>query len=358
MPLGKFTRGLMPHSSGSKPPRIVKPAPKKRAPSWLPVAASTLVLVLGFFSLPSILAVDLSLSQQIHQPQPQFTVTVDPANKTIITDPQVEALLNTKPSTLTAAASQAGNIFTWVAVAIANSPAYRQLAGANTLFVVIKPGFRDEQVAAAIGGTLGWKPAQIKEFLKAADARDTSLPDGHFTPGTYFLSVTDPADVENMLHQRFDDDVLSRYSTTTEEQVPVANAMTVASLIERESGGWDDARLISGIIWNRIFAGMPLQIDATLQYAKANASTGRSGIWWPPVVPSDKYIKSAYNTYIHAGLPPGPIANPSVAAVVAALNPKKTDCLFYFHDSSGTFHCSKTYAQHVALLKKYYGQGK
>lgn len=358
MPLGKFPRGLMPHLSGSKPPRVVRPASKKRAPSWMPVAACTLVLVIGFFSLPSLLAVDLSLSQSIHPPQPQFTVTVDPATKTIITDPQVEALLDTKPATLTAAASQAGNIFTRIAVAISNSPAYRSIAGANTLFVTIKPGYRDEQVATAIANTLGWKSAQTKEFLKAADARDASLPDGHFTPGTYFLSVTDPDDVENMLHQRFDEDVLARYSTTTEEQVPVPDAMKVASLIEREAGGWDDMRLISGIIWNRIFAGMPLQIDATLQFAKANATTGKQGIWWPEVVPKDKYIKSAYNTYMHAGLPPGPIANPSVAAVIAALNPKKTDCLFYFHDSHGEFHCSKTYAQHVALLKKYYGQGK
>jgi UPF0755 protein len=57
-------------------------------------------------------------------------------------------------------------------------------------------------------------------------------------------------------------------------------------------------------------------------------------------------------------LPPTPIANPSVAAVLAALNPKKTTCLFYFHDASAGFHCSDTYEQHVALLKKYYGRGK
>ncbi|HEV7121778.1 MAG TPA: endolytic transglycosylase MltG [Candidatus Paceibacterota bacterium] len=358
MPLGKFPRGLMPHISGSKPPRAAKPPSKKRAPAWLPVAACTIILVIGFFALPSLLAVDLSLSESVHPPQPQFTVTVDPAKKEIVVDPQVEAMLDTKPTTLTAAAGEAGNIFTWIAVAISNSSAYRQVAGANTLFVTIQPGYRDEQVAAAIGKILGWKSAQTKEFLRAADARDPSLTDGHFSPGTYFLSVTDPDDVEAMLHERFSEDVLSRYSTTTEEQVPVPDAMKVASLIEREAGSWDDMRLISGIIWNRIFAGMPLQIDATLQFAKANATTGKQGIWWPEVLPKDKYIRSAYNTYMHVGLPPGPIANPSIAAVIAALNPKKTDCLFYFHDSNGDFHCSKTYAQHVALLKKYYGQGK
>lgn len=357
MPSVKFPGSLMPHTQGPRPKRV-KPANKKRILSWGPVAGATLILAVGFFSLPSILAVDLTLSEQAQLPQSKFTVTVDPANKVIRTDPQVEAMLDNKPTTLTAAADEAGNIFTWVAVAISNSPAYRQLAGANTLFVTIKPGFRDEQVAAAVGGTLNWKPAQIQQFLKLADARDTTLTDGHFSPGTYFLSVTEPADVEAMLHRRFEDDVLSRYSTTTQATVPVPDAMKVASLIERETGGWEDMRLISGVIWNRLFAGMPLQIDATLQYAKANATTGKQGIWWPQVLPKDKYIKSAYNTYMHAGLPPGPIANPSIAAVVAALNPKKTDCFFYFHDKNGEFHCTKTYAEHVALLKKYYGQGK
>lgn len=352
----KFPPSLMPHARL----KTSKPVPKKRGPSIVPVLTSALVLAIGFFSLPTLLAIDLKFTDEMRAPAPKFTVTVDPANKTIIENPQVEALLDTKPTSLAAAAAavQADNIFTRIAVAISNFPVYRSLAGANTLFVTIKPGYREEQVASLIGSTLHWTTAQKAEFLKQADARDKELTEGQFAPGTYFLSVTDPDQVEAMLHERFQQDVLDRYSTSTEEQVPVPDAMTVASLIERESGGWDDMRLISGIIWNRIFVGMNLQIDATLQYAKANASTGKQGIWWPPVVPKDKYIKSPYNTYQHGGLPPSPIANPSVAAVVAALNPKKTDCLFYFHDKNGEFHCTKTYSEHVKLLKKYYGQGK
>jgi len=351
----KFPGSLIPKGTSSSRKNS---SPKKRALNILPVAASTLVLVIGFFSLPTILVVDLSIQDAVRPPPPKFTITVDPANKTIIENPQVEALLDVKPTSLTAAAIQADNIFTKVAVAISNIPAYRQLAGANTLFITIKPGYRKEQVAKLIGDTLGWTAAERAEFMKHAAARDTDLPEGQFVPGTYFLSVTDPDDVELLLNHRFQEDILARYSTSTEEQVPVADALTVASLIEREAGGWDDMRLISGIIWNRIFLGMNLQIDATLQYAKANATTGKQGTWWPPVVPKDKYIKSRYNTYQNKGLPPGPIANPSVAAVVAALNPKKTDCLFYFHDADSQFHCSPTYEGHVKLLKKYYGRGK
>ncbi len=209
----------------------------------------------------------------------------------------------------------------------------------------------------AFAQELGWTAAQRKQFLADAKKLEPTLPQGSTVPGIYFASVDEPDDVAGLVHDRFTDEILSRYSSSTEQQVPLEDAITVASLIQREAGSWDDMRMISGIIWNRIFAGMKLQIDATLQYSEADQTAGKGG-WWPSVEPKDKYIKSVYNTYLHAGLPPAPIANPSIAAVIAALNPKQTDCLFYFHDSHGQFHCSKTYAEHVKLLKQYYGQGK
>ena len=135
--------------------------------------------------------------------------------------------------------------------------------------------------------------------------------------------------------------------------VPLSDALTVASLIQREANT-NDMRIVSGIIWKRLFNNMKLQIDATVQYAKANRAKTSSN-WWPQVIPGDSSIKSPYNTYLHEGLPPTPIANPSVAAVLAALNPIDTPCLFYFHDKKGQIHCTETYAEHTALLKKYYG---
>ena len=165
-----------------------------------------------------------------------------------------------------------------------------------------------------------------------------------------------PAEAQGVVNDRFVKNVLSRYGATTAKIVPLDQALTIASLIEREAGGLSDMRSISGIIWNRLFIGMNLQVDATLQYAKANAPTAKS--WWPGVVPADRFRKSPYNTYLHKGLPPTPIANPSVASIVAALNPKNTSCLFYFHDAAKRFHCTDTYPEHVALLKKYYGRGK
>jgi UPF0755 protein len=98
------------------------------------------------------------------------------------------------------------------------------------------------------------------------------------------------------------------------------------------------------------------QIDATVQYAKANDKNVSR--WWPSVLPRDIYRRSPYNTYQHPGLPPTPIASPSVAAILAALNPIKTSCLFYFNDKAGAILCSDTYDEHVARLKQEYGRGK
>jgi len=109
-------------------------------------------------------------------------------------------------------------------------------------------------------------------------------------------------------------------------------------------------KLISGIIWNRIFSGMKLQMDATLQYAKGNKKDG----WWRKVTSRDKRIKSSYNTYLYKGLPPGAIANPGLSAINAAFNPQKTNCIFYLHDRNRRIHCTRTYKEHKRNIKKYY----
>ena len=162
--------------------------------------------------------------------------------------------------------------------------------------------------------------------------------------------------VAQLLLDEFSSEIIDRYDTQVEEQVPLETALTIASLLEREAYAFADMRIISGIIWNRLFIDMPLQLDASLQYVKGSLPTESN--WWPVVKPADKYLKSPFNTYQTAGLPPTPIANPSLEAIVAALNPKTTDCLFYFHDDDGTFYCTETYEEHVALLQKMYGQGR
>ena len=317
-------------------------------------------------SLPVLLAISVEQGQKsaVSIASGQFPVTVDPQNKLIVENAQVNAFFEAAPSPLQAATGNTGNalwnIFAWIAETIDGAPWYQgiaSVAGIDTRVVTITPGMRKEQVASAFGSALNWNLAEKKEFVTADAYASLPLPEGSFSPGVYVVDKgTTPGAAQDIVNKRFSADILSHYGTTTAEIVPLDQALTIASLIQREASGPDDMRLISGIIWNRLFMNMNLQIDATVQYAKANNRAVSS--WWPKVSPSDIFRKSPYNTYLHPGLPPTPIANPSVAAVLAALNPVNTSCLFYFHDRMGQFHCSDTYAEHVALLKKYYGQGK
>ncbi|MCX6787202.1 MAG: endolytic transglycosylase MltG, partial [Candidatus Kaiserbacteria bacterium] len=331
-----------------------------RFKKFRPAAAFIIMLGAVVLSVPTL------LSWSFHYGAPivsgQFPVTVNPQHKTIVENVLVNAFLESKQSPFQAAVANTGaafwNVFEWTATTISGAPWYQSIAGVagiHNRLVTITPGMRKEQVANAFADALAWNNSQKQEFMTAAASATLPLAEGSFVPGVYTVTRgTTPAAAQTLVNKRFSEEILSHYGTTTAQIVSVNQALTVASLIEREAGGSDDMRMISGIIWNRLFANMNLQIDATVQYVKANSASATS--WWPKVVPADMSRKSSYNTYLHKGLPPTPIANPSVAAVLAALNPRDTSCMFYFHDNAGQFHCSDTYAEHVALLKKYFGR--
>lgn len=219
--------------------------------------------------------------------------------------------------------------------------AVQNLANPKVKYVNIPNGWRKEQVAAAFSRYLKWNAQERALFDQ----------EGYYYPGTYLISSDKKAaDIKTLMLERFTENVSSKYPTSTAEKIPLDMALKVASLIEREAADKNDMRLISGVIWNRYFLGMPLGIDATLQYARGGGGNG----WWPRVRPADKNIKSPYNTYKNIGLPPTPIANPGLASIQAALNPKKINCLYYLHDKDGNFHCTKSYREHQENIKKYY----
>ncbi len=198
----------------------------------------------------------------------------------------------------------------------------------------------------------------VKAFLTAATSGTYSLPpylpagtksvEGFLFPNTYdFLDNATPADVINRLLEQF---------RATAQDLPWANAralhvsdyqaVIVASMIEREAKFDADRPLIAAVIYNRLMKGMALQIDATIQYA-----LGRNR----PITDADKKIKSAYNTYLHAGLPPGPIASAGLKSLVAALAPAHVPYLYYVADSSGHNHYATTYQEFLQLKAKYAG---
>jgi cell division protein YceG involved in septum cleavage len=289
-----------------------------------------------------------------------FPVGVDPEEKVIAELPHIEEyldteLLRTTESADTATVLHAG-FLRKVISKLALFDWYQNLAAGASRVLVIQPGERKEQIAMNFSKILGWSEEDKREFLVQIVSSDPILLEGKFAPGTYIVAQSArPADVAPLIITRFDEEIYSRYPSDVDAKVPLHDALTIASLLEREAYDFEDMRHIAGVIWNRLFIDMNLQIDATLQYARG---TDAPKTWWPKPVPADKYIDSPYNTYENSGLPPTPIANPSVDAILAALNPRETECMYYFHDKDSQFHCTKTYEEHVALLKKYYGRGK
>ena len=123
-------------------------------------------------------------------------------------------------------------------------------------------------------------------------------------------------------------------------------AITLASLIEREAVVGDERPLIASVIYNRLAVGQLLEIDAAVQYA-----LGQPGNWWPRLAGLDlRGIQSPYNTYAVPGLPPGPIANPGLESILAAANPATTDFYYYraLCDGSGRHAFAVTYEEHLA----------
>ena len=289
-------------------------------------------------------------------PAHPFPVGVDPRRRTITENPTVDEFFAKNISSKPSVARTETNWFGRLLGKLALLDIYQNLASPLGRILVIESGERKEEIVNHFAKILGWNTTAAEKFLANVTLSDPSITEGKFMPSTYTTARgASPEEVAKLVNDHFQKDVLSHYVTEVQLKVPLDQTLTIASLLEREAYDFTDMREISGIIWNRLFADMNLQIDATLQYAKG---TKNASNWWPQVVPSDKYIASPYNTYKNSGLPPAPIANPSLDAILAALNPRKTDCMYYFHDKNAGFHCSVTYEEHVKLLKQYYGKGR
>ena len=137
-------------------------------------------------------------------------------------------------------------------------------------------------------------------------------------------------------------------STRLPEGLTLPEVVTLASLVERETPRAEERPLVAGVFYNRLRRGFPLQCDPTVQYALDIA--GKPG---KNVNARDLRIDSPYNTYLHRGLPPGPIANPGEASLRAALAPAQTDYMFFVANDHGGHFFSKTLAEHNRNVARY-----
>ncbi len=180
-----------------------------------------------------------------------------------------------------------------------------------------------------------------EDFLLSAKAHE-----GYLFPETYFIySKTKPSDIVDEMRAMFDLKTKNLFSADSMGNHTKQEIVIMASIIEKEARGVGDRTIISSILWSRLAKGMRLQVDATVAYA-VNKPNG-------PLKKADFSVVSPFNTYLHKGLPPAPISNPGLDALTAAVNYSTTPYLYYLHDKNGTIHYAKTYAEHLANIKKY-----
>jgi UPF0755 protein len=228
----------------------------------------------------------------------------------------------------------------------------------GTVTLVILPGWRLEEIAASLPAA--GVSVNAEDFLLAAwDApdgvilpagvpADSSL-EGYFPPGSYEIAREgDVVDLLNTLLLNFDAQVSELRAAFEQQNLTLHEALTVASIVERESVIDEEMPLIASVFLNRIAVGMRLEADPTVQYA-VGYDPARGG-WWPnPISSADLQIASPYNTYQAPGFPPGPIAAPSLAALQAVAFPQASSYYFFQAacDGSGAHVFALTYDEHL-----------
>ena len=225
-----------------------------------------------------------------------------------------------------------------------------------TRTLVIPEGFNIFDIARTVESA-GLGPAE--EFLAAergntaliADLVPSSHPaslEGFLYPDTYrFSRHTTPAGMLAAMVKRF------RQRTADLNLGPNAlRTVTLASIVEKEVGQSAERPLVASVFENRLAKEMPLQTDPTVIYAALLDGRYRGTIY-----ASDLKADSPYNTYRHAGLPPGPIASPGLASLRAVLHPPKTDYLYFVSDGAGHTKFSTTLAEHTSHVAELRKQG-
>ncbi|HET9028960.1 MAG TPA: endolytic transglycosylase MltG [Candidatus Aquilonibacter sp.] len=217
-------------------------------------------------------------------------------------------------------------------------------------WVTIPEGFTAKQIAQRLGADgIGDASTFERSFLSTpldVDGTKTKNLEGFLFPSTYLVPLdATPVQIEKQLTDEFFKELPADAQARAKAlHVTVPQGVVVASLIEREAKIDADRPMIAGVIYNRLRLNMPLQVDATIEYALPEHKTELSF--------ADLKIDSPYNTYLHAGLPPTPIANPGRASLEAAFHPAATDSLYYVYCGNGHHVFAKTLSEHQANVAR------
>ena len=235
----------------------------------------------------------------------------------------------------------------------------------NQITFTIPEGYTEYQIAESLADAgLVEKKSFIKlieskelvsefEFLKGAQNNKHRL-EGYLFPSTYTMPAdSDERDIVYHLLETYDEIFTDEWSARAKELGLTENeVIVIASLIEKEAGVDQDRGKVSSVIYNRLEEGMPLQIDATVQYVRSlNDQDVKEDLTY-----DDTKVESEYNTYTNTGLPPGPICCPGEASIKAALYPEDTKYLYYVLSDKldGSHNFSESYEEFEKNKDAYY----
>ena len=222
---------------------------------------------------------------------------------------------------------------------------------AVAVWVTIPEGYTAREIASTLADAgLGSSDEFDATFLHAAPTVDGERAvnyEGFLFPETYLVPLAaTPEQVATQMFDQFERELppdapkLARALGLTVPQV-----VTVASIVEREAKVDDERALMAGVYYNRLRLGMPLQVDATIEYTFSHHKDA--------ITYADLARDSPYNTYERTGLPPTPISNPGRASLLAAFHPKASNYLYYVAMQNGRSAFSRTLAGHNANVTKY-----
>ena len=222
----------------------------------------------------------------------------------------------------------------------------------------ILPGWRAEEIAAALP-TSGIEVSPEAFLAVVHDPQGLELPgyipagsslEGFLFPGEYQVKRDISAEqLAQMFVDRFNSNIdQGIYSELTVHGLDFYQAITLASIVQRETYDDGERPMIASVFYNRLALGMNLETDPTVQYALGYSD--QFGWWKSPLSASDLQVDSPFNTYLNGGLPPAPIANPDLAAILAVARPESSDYLYFraVCDGSGTHLFARTFEEHLA----------
>ncbi len=223
--------------------------------------------------------------------------------------------------------------------------------GTEDVWVTIPEGWRSEQIVQTLNQELSL------DFTP--DLKAFSLHEGYLFPDTYLFPKEATS---SLIIKKMQDNFSYQFNPKLREEaenkgLTIEEVVILASLVEREVRHDEDRPIVAAILIKRWQKNWPLQVDATVQYIKANQQSAISNQqldnWWPKVSKEDLKISSPYNTYKSPGLPPAPICNPGLASIEAVVYPQETQYWYYLSDPSGTIHYATTIEEHNSHIAKY-----